>query len=209
MTSFDEDDILKLLTDNSQIEWQIKKVYCDFNFCSTRIKSEFFYWDFTDGRYEDSHLIDFLSRKLIYFCLGKKEISETLRKAKTHEEITSAVLELHERAKNLFIQVHKLKLQKAKTSGEPAELLLFVFLETIMKAPQIVAKMELKTNSQMPVHGADGIHVGYNDGTLSIYLGEAKLYQQCSNAVSEAFNSICSIAKDKSKKENEIRLIER
>ena len=207
MTSFDEDDILKLLTDNSQIEWQIKKVYCDFNFCSTRIKSEFFYWDFTDGRYEDSHLIDFLSRKLIYFCLGKKEISETLRKAKTHEEITSAVLELHERAKNLFIQVHKLKLQKAKTSGEPAELLLFVFLETIMKAPQIVAKMELKTNSQMPVHGADGIHVGYNDGTLSIYLGEAKLYQQCSNAVSEAFNSICSIAKDKSKKENEIRLI--
>lgn len=42
MTSFDEDDILKLLTDNSQIEWQIKKVYCDFNFCSTRIKSEFF-----------------------------------------------------------------------------------------------------------------------------------------------------------------------
>ena len=86
-------------------------------------------------------------------------------------------------------------------------MLLFVFLETIMKAPQIVAKMELKTNSQMPVHGADGIHIGYSDGTLSIYLGEAKLYQQCSNAVSEAFDSICSIAKDNGKKENEIRLI--
>ena len=207
MTSFNEEDILKLLTDNSKIEWQIKKVDCDFNFCSARTKSEFFYWDFTDGRYEDSHLIDYLTKKLIYFCLSKKEISETIQKAKTHEEITSAVLELNERAKNLFIQVHKLRIQKAKTSGEPAELLLFVFLETIMKAPQIVAKMELKTNSQMPVHGADGIHIGYSDGTLSIYLGEAKLYQQCSNAVSEAFDSICSIAKDNSKKENEIRLI--
>ena len=66
---------------------QIKKVDCDFNFCSARTKSEFFYWDFTDGRYEDSHLIDYLTKKLIYFCLSKKEISETIQKAKTHEEI--------------------------------------------------------------------------------------------------------------------------
>ena len=36
MTSFNEEDILKLLTDNSKIEWQIKKVDCDFNFWANK-----------------------------------------------------------------------------------------------------------------------------------------------------------------------------
>lgn len=41
MTSFDEDDILKLLTDNSQIEWQIKKFIAILIFVAQELKVSF------------------------------------------------------------------------------------------------------------------------------------------------------------------------
>lgn len=209
MTSIIEEKLSDLLTNHTKISWQIKKIVCDFTFTNRRIHSDFYYWDFTDGRYDSTPLINYLSLRLIYFCLPYKEIKDALKRANTQEDITDIVLELGQKAKNLFIQVHKLKKQQAKKAGEPAEFLLYIFLEIFMKAPQVIAKMALKTNSQVPVYGSDGIHIGYKDGTILLYFGEAKLYEDCSAAVKEAIKSISQIATNPEKRDFEISLINR
>lgn len=67
-------------------------------------------------------------------------------------------------------------------------------MEAVLGAPQLVAKMELKTNSNDEVKGSDGIHVRWNeqDKLVDLYFGEAKIYKRVSSALDEALKSISS-----------------
>jgi HamA len=89
---------------------------------------------------------------------------------------------------SLFIRAQK----ATNRNGEAGELILFLLTEWILKAPQLLAKLPLKTNRDMPVHGTDGIHVGYVPGknTLCTYWGESKLYKDVNEAISKAVESI-------------------
>ena len=64
--------------------------------------------------------------------------------------------------------------------------------EWILKAPQIVSKMYLKTNKNMPVYGTDGIHAAFDETTnrLLLFWGESKAHATLSNATSSALSSI-------------------
>lgn len=96
---------------------------------------------------------------------------------------TAAISELYAEARELLV--------KSDTSGEGGELLLFLLMEKVLGYPQILSKMPLKTNSQMHVHGSDGVHARLNeDGVLDLYWGESKLYQDSSSAFTECFESI-------------------
>lgn len=77
-------------------------------------------------------------------------------------------------------------------TGEAGEMLLFFLMEAILKAPQIVSKMELKTNHKDEVKGSDGIHARFNDETqiVDFFFGESKLYQESSMAIADAIKSI-------------------
>ncbi len=75
-------------------------------------------------------------------------------------------------------------------SGEAGEMILWFLLETVLSAPQIVAKMDLKTNPQLESFGSDGIHMKIIDGILNIYFGEAKLYHDVGGALNSIFKSI-------------------
>lgn len=81
---------------------------------------------------------------------------------------------------------------KRLSSGEPGEVLLYFLVECVLEAPQVVAKITLKTSPKMEVHGADGIHMKWdeNDGVLDVYFGEAKLHQSLGSAVQSAVQSI-------------------
>lgn len=85
--------------------------------------------------------------------------------------------------------------RKLRDSGEVGELLLFFLLEAAIGAPQVVCKMELKTNSGDEVKGADGIHIKWDekDAHLDVYLGEAKLYQDIGAAMTKALSSVKDI----------------
>ncbi len=82
--------------------------------------------------------------------------------------------------------------RKIETSGEVGELLLFFLLEAAFSAPQVVCKMELKTNPKDEVKGADGVHVKWDvdDDHLDVFLGESKLYGDIGEALSSVFGSI-------------------
>ncbi|WP_176064112.1 HamA C-terminal domain-containing protein [Anaeromyxobacter diazotrophicus] len=83
-------------------------------------------------------------------------------------------------------------LREYPTSGESGELLLYLILEVVLGAPQAVAKMELKTNPRVEVHGSDGIHMRYDEtlDCLDVFFGESKLEQTVSGALRSAFQSI-------------------
>jgi hypothetical protein len=77
-------------------------------------------------------------------------------------------------------------------TGEAGECLLYMLIEVVLQAPQVVAKMELKTNPHDEVKGSDGIHMAWNsvDGVVEIYFGEAKLHKSISGGLDSAFASI-------------------
>lgn len=77
-------------------------------------------------------------------------------------------------------------------AGEAGELLLYFLLETVIGAPQVVAKVELKTNPALEVHGSDGIHMRWNssDQVVDVYFGESKMIGNVGTALTKAFESI-------------------
>jgi hypothetical protein len=77
-------------------------------------------------------------------------------------------------------------------TGEAGEALLFLLIEAVLKAPQMVAKMELKTNRKDELKGSDGIHMRWcpTDEVVDVYFGESKLYQNVGSAIASALSSI-------------------
>lgn len=78
-----------------------------------------------------------------------------------------------------------------KNTGELGEFLLFCFLEGHLGAPKILSKLELKTSSEMYVHGADGLHyLKLPNGNYQLIFGESKLHKSINTGLREAFKSI-------------------
>jgi hypothetical protein len=102
----------------------------------------------------------------------------------------------HEHAK--ILQDARRYFRKFSTSGEAGEILLYFLLEAILGAPQLVAKMELKTNPKLENHGSDGIHMRWHsaDDTLDVYFGEAKLEQTVSAAIRNMLRSLEKFHRD-------------
>lgn len=101
-----------------------------------------------------------------------------------------------------------------ENSGEAGELLLYCFLESHLKAPKILSKMELKTAANDYVKGADGVHLyEHAPGKYHLIFGEAKMISNSTSknssltsAITQAINSIEEVeAKGLSK---EIELID-
>jgi hypothetical protein len=90
----------------------------------------------------------------------------------------------------LFQEARDLFVDDAE-SGEGGEALLYFLAEALLALPQLLCKMPLKTNPRMHVHGVDGIHGTFrDDGGLSLYWGESKLYTTASKAIDACFRSL-------------------
>jgi len=112
------------------------------------------------------------------------------------------VMELRDEARQFF--------RDEQRSGEAGEMLLYFLLEAVLKAPQMVAKISLKTNPNVETLGSDGIHMKWDDedDVLDLYFGEAKLYRDLDKAAAEAVKSIEKFHAN-SMEEFELRLVTR
>ena len=130
----------------------------------------------SNGRPKFSDLAECLVDHITQYCLSAQRRKRAATEADRNR--------LNREARNLFT--------RAPTGGEAGELLLYFLMETVLQAPQMVAKMELKTSSKMELHGSDGIHMRWNeaDKLLDVYFGEAKLHESVSSALDSAFRSI-------------------
>jgi hypothetical protein len=114
-------------------------------------------------------------------------VTYTLKEPKIREMLADPVNTAVHDAMGLFTQ--------RDASGEAGELLLYVLMELFLRAPQILAKMSLKTSAKLEYNGADGVHFRYNgpDQPLDIYLGESKIWETASSAIDDALDSIEAI----------------
>lgn len=138
-----------------------------------------------NGRVRPERLAEFMRNAVVDYAIPRSKVSAAkARDAKYNS--TEAVAELVERAKRSFTDL--------TNTGEGGEMLLFLLAERFLKLPQILCKMDLKTDSQMHYHGADGVYAGISeDGVLKLYWGESKVYQDAAAAIRECLKSLAPL----------------
>lgn len=135
-----------------------------------------------NGRVQLHRLAQFMRNAATDYAMPRAKIAEAkARDAKFNS--TEAIAELVERAKRSFTDL--------ATTGEGGELLLYLLAERFLKLPQILCKMDLKTDEKMHYHGADGVYAGIaDDGVLKLYWGESKVYETPEKAISACLKSL-------------------
>jgi len=141
-----------------------------------------------NGKPRTKYLIEYICRHVLDYAIPRSDIEKAKDEIEKHGS-TAPFLKLQAQAKKLFTSLKK--------SGEGGELLLFVLAEQLLNLPQLLCKMDLKTNAEMHFHGADGLHVGVDEssGKVALYWGESKIYASISSGLSECFNSVAAFLK--------------
>lgn len=135
-----------------------------------------------NGKVQLRRLAEFMRSAAADYAMPRAKVAEAkARDAKFNS--TQAVAELVERAKRSFTDL--------ATTGEGGEMLLYLLAERFLKLPQILCKMDLKTDARMHYHGADGVYAGITpDGVLKLYWGESKVYAKAGDAISACLTSL-------------------
>jgi hypothetical protein len=168
-----------------------------------KISGQFFYVTFRDGKPTIDDLITVAHARMVNFVMPRSRIEETLAEMAVAPGVMDPWVLLQTEARDLFMRTDK----ETGRSGELGELLLYMLIEWVLKAPIVACKMYLKTAQQMPVHGVDGIHLGYDSDKLIMHWGESKLHQTLPSALDDIAKSISEYVKDPTKYNNEVRII--
>lgn len=111
---------------------------------------------------------------------------------------------LQREAVGLLIRYNK---DNSARYGEIGELISYVVAVRFLDAPQIGSKMALKTSSQMPVHGVDGLHIRLEgDETATMFLLESKVTGNASDATREFCDSAFKYQEDSRARKAELRI---
>lgn len=134
-------------------------------------------------------LVDLLTYRILDFAVPRARLAKAREADTALGDGTMHLVQLHLEARKLFV--------KSDGTGEPGELLLATLAEFVLGYPQVLAKMSLKTNSNVHVHGCDGIHVTINEhGHLSLCWGESKLIAREKDAIRECMSSLSQYLAD-------------
>ena len=136
-----------------------------------------------NGNLRLQDLIEYIDTRIVDYAIPKKEIDEA-GSYYNNTGSTRKILELQKKAENLFTDL--------KNTGEGGEILLYILTQDILKLPQLISKMSLKTSGKLHYQGADGIHFQYNETTknLELYWAESKMYKDLNTAITRCFESI-------------------
>ncbi len=91
----------------------------------------------------------------------------------------------------LFMQARDL-FRRYEHSGQAGEVLIYFLLESVLKAPQVLQKMPITTNTEEERKGGDGLHAKWNEPLqlVDVYFSESKLYSRFPEALRDAFTSM-------------------
>jgi Cap4 SAVED domain len=135
-----------------------------------------------NGRVQLRRLAEFMRNAVADYAIPCAQLAQA--KARDAEyNSTEAVATLVEQAKRSLTGI--------ALTGEGGEMLLFLLAERFLKLPQILCKMDLKTDTRMHYHGADGGYVGVtSEGILKLYWGESKVYGDVGAAIRVCLSSL-------------------
>lgn len=184
------------------LESSIHSNFLDLFYCeladqelSRKNKLNLFTLRVTNNQFVYDELIESIGNQLHYFALSRKEVKQLIDDGKLRT--------LVDRAKERLRDHRNMAGDKKKEGGEIGEILLYCFLESHLKATKILTKLELKTSSQMFVHGADGVHLlKIDNSNYQLILGESKLLADLNGGIAKAFQSIAGMLEDNGRKKN-------
>lgn len=135
-----------------------------------------------NGRVKPERLAEFMRNSIIDYAVPRSRL-DAARARDAKFKSGSAVAALHHEAIGTFTDL--------ANTGEGGEMLLFLLAERFLKVPQVLCKMDLKTDSHMHYHGADGVYASVNeDGLLKLYWGESKVYGDPTAAIRDCLASL-------------------
>jgi len=135
-----------------------------------------------NGKVSAHRLAAFMRNAVADYAIPRSKLAKAKQRDVKYNS-TEAVAGLIEEARRSFTDLAK--------TGEGGEMLLFLLAERFLKLPQILCKMDLKTDARMHYHGADGVYAGVTDeGILKLYWGESKIYKSANDAVKECLASL-------------------
>lgn len=139
-----------------------------------KLKVRTFSIPFSGTTYNTSQFVDFIAESIESFVLSPQKIKELKQKKRnTWRE-----------AARYFGHTDPEK------DGKYGELILYLFTEAVLKTPIISYKLPLLTNTKDQVKGADGLYFGEYDTKQSLLIGEAKIEQSVTVAITHALDSI-------------------
>lgn len=135
-----------------------------------------------NGRVQPHRLAEFMRNAVVDYAIPRSKVAAAKARDLKYNS-TEATTGLVEQAKRSFTDLAK--------TGEGGEMLLFLLAERFLKLPQILCKMDLKTDTRMHYHGADGVYAGVTpDGLLKLYWGESKVYKNGGAAIRDCLASL-------------------
>ena len=194
-----------IISTGDDVSSRIGIIEKDCTIDGTRTIAHFFYIKLDgNGNIRKDDFLNFVTDRIVDYSIPEKEKHE----AREHVVKTGSMskcIELQRKATALFTDLEK--------TGELGELLLYILSMEILRIPQLISKMSLKTSGRLHYQGADAIHFNYNKDTqmLEIYWGESKMEKTITSALKNCFESIspilASTISDDSPQSRDIQLI--
>lgn len=129
---------------------------------------------FSGTEYQINALVDCIAEYIKYFVLSPDDIKKLQTEGK----------DPYRQALHYFGDVDP------ERDGKYGELILFLFTESVLKAPMIAYKLGLLSNVNDQVKGGDGVFFGEYKGQPSLFIGESKIEKELSTAVKHALESL-------------------
>ena len=118
-----------------------------------------------NGRDRTKDFVDCVVCDIIDYVIPRSRIVEA-KNRDDQNSTTRNMVKLRQEAQETFVDSVK--------SGELGELILFVLAEKFLKLPQVICKMNLKTNNNMHFNGADGVYLGLTESNnLALHFSDA------------------------------------
>ena len=154
---------------------------------------------------EDLPLVDDLARVLfeqcVYYALPRRKRLEL--QEQVANDISKAI-RITTLVRDVFIEFN---VRHPARASELGEVLAYCIAQRHLSAPQVAAKMALKTASNMPVHGLDGVHASFENGALTVYFLEAKLAGTARTGAARYAKSAAEFLADKKQYAREYQLV--
>jgi len=156
---------------------------------------KFFLIRCTAQKIREDEFLQLLLNNIVRYVLKKEEYLQPSIPTFTADNIH----DIYTKARDKF-------LTKNQNAGESGELILFLLLES-QGIVQLLNKMNLKTSSEMPVHGLDAIHIQVKDGKIILHFGQAKMYKKLNVGVDSALADVKKFTEDKKARSLELNLV--
>ncbi|MNF74435.1 hypothetical protein D3C85_574120 [compost metagenome] len=150
-------------------------------------------------------LADFLTSQAVNYALSRRRRDAYLAalRSGTNGDL-SLTSQISRAVKSAFIQFRK---EYPSRASEVGEVLAYCVAVHHLNAAQLVAKMSLKTSTNMPVHGLDGIHASVTDGRLNVYFLESKLAKTAASGTADYAESVAGFGSSKKQYMQEYGLV--